>query len=923
MTRLYSALRIDGTHWSMILCGVISALIMASAMAACDDSDSTPPLSSVSSSAPLTLSVVIPEMTDVDERSSAMYTALRYAADDLMSACAQISGATLERARSDEREVRVVISAAVDEARVGDQGYQLQSTPEGVVVRARTVIGAAYGLYHLAQDLGARYIHPEESHFPLNPEVRLPTYDAEDHQPHFRRRGFHEHTQHPIVMSEYLLRPEVEGYREGVSRYLRWMLRSRQNSLTFHMLNTIDLEVWLPYLTSITTEAAELGVEVGFVTGFVDQQQNAFRLVMPDDPRSPEQQIIEKLDQFAAAGISLIGFQIGTSEFTKPDEAEILGWINLAVSHLAMSRPDLEVYAWIHITCGLELEAGGSFYHLPLQADERLGAFVHTTMFYTIDHPAPVYDCEDFTHQRDFLDAADGERTQVFFPESAWWLGFDNNVPLVNPITGASRAYDIIEALPEWEIDGHVTFTTGREWTYWQYDHYLTQVTWSGDLTWDQYLEWIAPIYGEYGEQVSALIRAWTELQWRHIYEERPEIYFYLAGELPQDELGEQAGVIARPPKRSYLHILEMSDDQFETWRRDEFALLQTMRDAYQELLMPLSPPDLNELGLYAEVYVGYELFVERIKHAIALYSGVIAARAGDRSEAERQLQVAVDLGARALEKVKVIEEMYRYPIELLTALNPESLTAYPFGYLHETSTGYFWKRREEQLAQLISDVFDAPPEEWGAEVEGALFVGQGVDVSLITPSSPVLQGALGGFIPRLLVRRSPLGESEISDRAQGQPELSAFVVGQDYNQNDRPDPETALRVLSRPITASSSGETEGPSLGWSGDVEVYPLLVRDASGVEVGRLSLYEVTLSFESDPRDQASDPLRLNALWISGEVTPDEVISLVTSVAGIEPAALGQLIKNIWGIPPTDPLPNRLPLLVRAPLNVEMDE
>ena len=50
----------------------------------------------------------------------------------------------------------------------------------------------------------------------------------------------------------------------------------------------------------------------------------------------------------------------------------------------------------------LEQENGLPFYHLPLQADTDW-VLVHTTMFYTLDHPAPVYECEDFTHQKDFL----------------------------------------------------------------------------------------------------------------------------------------------------------------------------------------------------------------------------------------------------------------------------------------------------------------------------------------------------------------------------------------------------------------------------------------------------------------------------------------------------------------------------------------
>ena len=50
-----------------------------------------------------------------------------------------------------------------------------------------------------------------------------------------------------------------------------------------------------------------------------------FRLVKPEQMDSaggqltpPEVQITQKLDRLASTGVTLIGFQIGTSEFTKP-----------------------------------------------------------------------------------------------------------------------------------------------------------------------------------------------------------------------------------------------------------------------------------------------------------------------------------------------------------------------------------------------------------------------------------------------------------------------------------------------------------------------------------------------------------------------------------------------------------------------------
>ena len=204
-------------------------------------------------------------------------------------------------------------------------------------------------------------------------------------------------------MSDFLLRPGRDDFRAFVSHYLQWMLRNRQNALSFHMLNTVDLDRWLPHITDIVLEADGYGIEMGLVLGFVDQQQNAFRLVKPTSENPEEVQITTQIDRILGAGFAFIGFQIGTSEFTKPDDEVMLNWLNLAVGHIEVQHPRVQPFAWIHITCELEGANGKPYYHLPLSADDHLGAFVHTTMFYTVHHPAPVYECENFQHQKDFF----------------------------------------------------------------------------------------------------------------------------------------------------------------------------------------------------------------------------------------------------------------------------------------------------------------------------------------------------------------------------------------------------------------------------------------------------------------------------------------------------------------------------------------
>ena len=846
------------------------------------------------SSHPLIIKVQLPSQISDDPT----WTALQYAADDVEYAAQAISGADqfVESPQKIVTNIQVLLDSTLSQA-VGIEGYILNHDDSKVTVKASTPIGAAYGLYHIAGDLGARYFHPEDQRFPLNRALTVPRYQSLIVQPRFIRRGFHEHTQHPIVMSEYLLKSNVDGYRDKVSRYLRWLLRNRQNTLSFHMLNTVSLDQWVPYMNDISAEAESLGIELGVVIGFVDQQQNAFRLVFADDARSPDEQIISKLDTIVSAGISLITFQIGTSEFTKPDETQVLHWLNLSVEHLAMAHPDVSPFTWIHITCDLLQETGEPFYHLSLKADERLGAFVHTTMFYTIDHPAPVYECEDFTHQRDYLDSANGNRAQVFFPETAWWLGFDNNVPLVNPITGQSREYDLYEALPTWDIEGHITFTTGREWTYWQYDHYLTQATWESRLTWAEYLEWLSPVYGSHSHAVQDLILNWTTLQWQQLYEEKPLSYFYLAGELPQDELGAQAGVLARRPKLPFRALLSMDDNEIESWKTNDLDYLLLMKEKYLALFSTdlIIPPNDQDDPLYVELYLAYQLFIWRIEHSIALYTGALETRLGNQVAADDALTRAQMIGSQAMEAIHQGELLYRYPKELLVDELPQSLTAYPFGYLHETSTGYFWRRREMQLSQFINEVFNPPMESWNEESQTPIYSTQSETLNLEIPNSEVLREALSGFLPRLIVRTS-INNSE----------NTTLLLAQDSNENTLPDVSTLQRL-----------SLERVSSQWIGTLDAYPLFVRDAAGVSLGQLTLIDAVLHVDAD-----EDLRSLTSIQIEAQVNAHEMISLVTAIAGIEEDALAQLIKSVWSLPLAEPLPDQLPLKVQIELAMTMN-
>ncbi|RJO63263.1 MAG: hypothetical protein C4523_21090 [Myxococcales bacterium] len=844
---------------------------------------------------------------------------LREVAEDFLDACRRVAGAPGGRVAFESDAVDSPLRVTVDWTDTGELDYRISidsrdGEPRGLIVEAATDAGMMHGLYAILADLGVRFFHPEESYYPLNSRATLPTgYGGSTQSPHFKWRGFHEHTQHPIEMSDFLLRPGEPGFRDYLSRYIRWLARNRQNMASFHMLKTVNLDAWLPYIADYIEEANSYGVNIGMVIGFADQQQNAFRMIREDvvDPATGEmvpedEQIRQSLDRLLAAGFNFLGFQIGTSEFSKPEDAQALHWLDVAVSYLKTNYSDVRPYGWIHTTCDLKSDDGGYYYHIPEKADSSLGAFVHTTMFYTLGHPAPVYECDNFDHQLDFIERNEGKRELVYFPETAWWLGFDNNAPVVLPITGWSRDYDIRQVLKDRHVAGHVTFTTGREWTYWMYDHYLTRVTWDGKTSWSEYLDWIAPVFGPDGQGLVQALKDWTDLQVKHFYEEQPEIYFYLAGELPQDEIGAQAGILARRPKIAFKEVLNYDAAVFAAWKARDYDMLSRMREEYAAALegLPDAPADGSDQQkkLYAEARNGLDIYLMRLDHTLALYDGVILARiwaeeskSETPDEADRdsllaaandKLDEAQSIGESAIEIFTAMEKQYRYPVELLCREKPETLTSYPYGYLYETSTGYFWTRREQQLATLIGQTFGTLQEEWQTEPE-TLFYTDDKKTQLTFPEDPLAGGVIKSFIPQLLFGLKGY------DSGSG---ALTLVLAQDYNANFKPDPESELSI---------PGRIDGGS--WEGRAEAYTIVVHDSAGEEIGALTVIEPIFAFGVTISSGAVSALDEGSL--TGEITSAGLIALIMSVGGIDEEGAGNLIKSIYGYAAEEPLPVRL--------------
>ncbi len=339
------------------------------------------------------------------------------------------------------------------------------------------------------------------------------------------------------------------------------------------------------------------------------------------------------------------------------------------------------------------------------------------------------------------------------------------------------------------------------------------------------------------------------------------------------------------------MDVLAYDEPAFEEWRARDYALLESMLPAYQEVLdtLPASAADTDDAvqrRLYAEARRTLTIYVQRIRHALAIYGGVIAVRSRDRASAESALEAARAISAEVIEAVALGERDYRYPLALLAEPKPESKTAYPFGYLAETRAGFFWTRRDEQLARLIGDAFAADDEAWST-VPSLSFSAEGDAISLTEPANPLANSVLSGFIPRLVFGVLPPADGRYT-----------VIMGQDANGNARPDAGSEL-VL--------DGEGLDP---WRAEFAEYVVVARDTAGAEVGRLSIYQG--SAQGTPTAADGQITALGPVQLGGEIASQQVIDMVRAIAGIDEEGISTLLKTVFEIDATAPLPARLPIV-----------
>jgi hypothetical protein len=797
-------------------------------------------------------------------------------------------------------ELRLVVAApgpssgrlAFDDATapLGAQEYLIREqrcgTGRRVVLTGGSLLAGQWAVYDLLQRLGIRYFHPEQTYYPPHPTWPAAPIDAREH-PAFRDRSMHVHGDHPVDLSppRQLAGLAMADYQR---RWIDWNVKLRQSLVDGGfdpaLVGSYPYDRGFPRVVGLN---------------LANGQQGGRPVLDLRDPRPEPEQIAAAIERVLApvAGlpdVSVLTVNFAPSEFTAADEDKTVERLAYVSSYAATHHPGVRLFTINHGTHQEPLpKRHVRFFNLSQFAPPAMGVLVHPLMLYDLQRPAAgVYGNADFSHLQRWVRAESPHRPIVYYPESSWWLTFDQAVPLfLAPATLDARQWDLDWLAPlRAEHDGaaagvvgHHLFTSGQEWGYWLIDYCVARMVWDPAFTQSRCLDdFTGQLAG--GGEIRAVLRAVQERQVREVRD--PELLRFLVGSDGEIETAERVGLHFHPLPPAPADVAAWDDAQVDGLRQHSLQPLAQIAVAYHafadriETLLPRQSP--AQAPWVREIRDGLRTYALRAEHAVAVYDGALAVRAAaragtppDAAALARALSHARSLTEAARIVVRRRESDYRYPPALTIAGDERGTpgaianrTIYPYRYLSRTHRMFYWTRPDEQLAELVR-AERGPAAQARAQIADGARDGQLVHFARgsLRVQSPEPARRLEGLLPGL--------EARLGDDGAPFLELSAVDRG------------VATGIPAAAWRAERSGTRAGPAdlplaLGTIGD-----LVVRDAR-VEV-----------------DVGGEPARNAELTIHGQLKIDEVVDLMVKAGGFERSGARVVLAVTLGF-----LPGRLP-------------
>jgi hypothetical protein len=596
--------------------------------------------------------------------------------------------------------------------------YRIEAVgPRAFVVHGDAPLGVQYGLAQVLEGLGFRFASPFATRVPTAPAPG-PALEAAlgvTHEPAIGRRGIHLHTLHPIEGYAAMWEPG-EGNLADARRIVDWVVKNRGDYLQWVALDDIlspeRLEPWRAHTRAIVDYARARGLETGIAIQLFGRSnlQLGFDLI-DDEAGDHRAQIEARFSHLTGLGFDVVNLSFG--EFFGADPDTFIASVDLSYEVMTAAAPGTEVLATIHVGDSPEQRVdymGENFiyYFLVKYADPRIVPLVHTVMFYDLFEDAGgAYHHEDFAEHREYLleRLAAGQRVG-YFPETAYWVAFDNSVPLYLPLYVRSRWVDLdgIAAAATaggfGNLDEHILFSSGWEWGYWQNDWAALRASYATPADWRTLLRELHAAWPG-GDALADLAIELAEVQHRHLLEGR--LMAYLAGRDLYIDAGDTAGIVSQPDRVTYADLAAMDAAGRDGFAAGVVAELATLVAELEPLAARAAPLTTDADRFVRELGDGVVVTALRARFALASYRAVLAHLAGDAAgrdaalaERDAALEAARPVVARRHADLHMPD-----PTDMVSFF--ENRTFYQFGYLEKADTLCYWEREVVEVANLVT----------------------------------------------------------------------------------------------------------------------------------------------------------------------------------------------------------------------------
>jgi hypothetical protein len=605
--------------------------------------------------------------------------------------------------------------AVVHDGTLDPEGYRLEAAAHGWVVTGGGALGEQYGLAALLEAMGVRFFHPDESFVPAT----LATPDAAllgvVVVPDIGERGIMPWTLHPVESFFALWEPSGAHLREA-QRIIDWSVKNGCNFFTYPALDNIarsqaDQVAWQAHTHAIADYAHLRGMRIGLGVQLFGgaSLQHALTLV-PSGSTDVETAIERRLATIS--GVPFDSLQLSFGEFSGEDPQTFVDTLNLAYTTIERVMPGTQVTATIHVgnfpsTHVTYMGHDLLYYFLVQYADAHIVPWVHSVMDFTLFEPVSgAYGHTELTEHRAFLLSRLAAHQPVTYnPEDAYWITFDDSVPLYLPLYTRSRLYDLQQIRAQAPagsdaLDSHVIFSSGWEWGYWQQDWSVMHMTRHLPATEGAiYHDMLDPLPN--GSAVADIVNDLMAIEHRAFIDE--QLSAYTAGIDASFQLGLAMGVWSEPRRPSMAEIQAMSATERTTFRTNVLARLAVLRNDLMGIEGRLAALSISgEDRWLGEIVDGVRITRVRVEDALTIWTAV--ADFADGMNVDAAIAHLTDIEAEATTVVAHRLAHFHAPNGAeLVAESRHSALIYQYGYLRHANNLCFYRREHIELTNLVS----------------------------------------------------------------------------------------------------------------------------------------------------------------------------------------------------------------------------